>query len=80
MVDYEDLCVKNSTDISFNMSSAERQRLHRANLSDVRRVNSRNGDNASRIVARSQLSDQQIQDIRVRDTASRIVALSQSSE
>ena len=72
--------VKNSTDIRFNMSSAERQRLHRANLSDVERVNNRNRDNASRIVARSQLTKLQIEDIRVENSASRIVAHAQLSE
>ena len=72
--------VKNSTGIRFNMSSAERQRLHRANLSDVQRVNNRNRDNASRIVARAQLSEQQIEDIRVHNSASRIVARAQLSE
>ena len=72
--------VKNSTGIRFNMSSAERQRLRRANLSDVQRVNNRNRDNASRIVARAQLSEQQIEDIRVHNSASRVVARAQLSE
>ena len=72
--------VKNSTDIRFNMSSAERQRLHRANLSEIQRVNNRNRDNASRIVARSQLSEEQIEDIRVENSASRIVARAQLTE
>ena len=62
------------------MSSAERQRLHRANLSDVRRAINRNRDNALRIAARSQLSQQQIQDIRADDSASRISARSQLSQ
>ena len=57
--------VKNSTDIILNMSSAERQRLHRANLSDVERVNNRNRDNASRNLARATLTGEEIEDIRV---------------
>ena len=62
------------------MSSAERQRLRRANLSDVQRVHNRNRDNTSRIVARSQLTKQRIEDIRVENSASRIVARAQLSE
>ena len=72
--------VKNSTKIRFNMSSAERQRLHRANLSDVQRVNNRNRDNASRIVARSLLTEQHIEDIRVDGSDTKIVARAQLSE
>ena len=53
----------NSTDIRFNMISAERQRLHRANLSDVQRVNNRNRDSAYRILARAELSEVGIEDI-----------------
>ena len=56
------------------MSSAERQRLHRANLSDVQRVNNTNRDNASRIIARAELSEEVIEDIRIANSASRIVA------
>ena len=66
--------VKNSTDIILNMSSAERQRLHRANLSDVERVNNRNRDNASRNLARGTLTGEEIEDIRVHDSASRNLA------
>ena len=51
------------------MSSAERQRLHRANLSDVQRVNNRNRDNASRILGRAELSEEVIEDIRVANSA-----------
>ena len=58
------------------MSSAERQRLHRANLSDVQRVNNRNRDNAFRIIARAELSEEVIEDIRVANNASRILARS----
>ena len=45
------------------MISAERQRLHRANLSDVQRVNNRNRDSAYRILARAELSEVGIEDI-----------------
>ena len=57
------------------MSSAERQRLHRANLSDVQRVNDSNRNNASRILARAEVSEEVIEDIRVANSASRIIAL-----
>ena len=53
---------------------AERQRLHRANLSDVERVNNRKRDNASRNLARATLTGEDIEDIRVHDSASRNLA------
>ena len=62
------------------MSSAERQRLHRANLSDVQRVNDSNRNNASRILARAEVSEEVIEDIRVANSASRIIARAEVSE